>query len=181
MVLHERQSTLLHLIPQSLHQPYLLNLLLNLLNRLLLRTCSRFVLLKGRVHFALLSDFHSVQLAQQQQQQPTGSVAPALGGSPAASGADPRLAALRDLAGQNPALLQPMIQQLAQNNPQLAQALAQDPNALLDLLGGGEVGDDGEAIPPGAHVVNVTPEERAAIERVSFSTTSLAFFDLPHS
>jgi UV excision repair protein RAD23 len=112
------------------------------------------------------------QLAQQQQQQPTAPGALALGAPPAASGldahglrADPRLAALRELAGQNPALLQPVIQQLAQNNPQLAQALASDPNALLDLLGGGE-GDDGEPIPPGAHVVNVTPEERAAIERL---------------
>lgn len=112
------------------------------------------------------------QLAQQQQQQPTAPAVPTLGASPAASGleahglrADPRLAALRELAGQNPALLQPVIQQLAQNNPQLAQALASDPNALLNLLGG-EEGDDGEAIPPGAHVVNVTPEERAAIERL---------------
>jgi UV excision repair protein RAD23 len=124
------------------------------------------------VHCCLIS--HSIQLAQQQQQQPTGPVAPGLGASAAASGldaqglrADPRLAALRELAGQNPALLQPVIQQLAQNNPQLAQALALDPNALLDLLGGAE-GDDGEPIPPGAHVVSVTPEERAAIERVSF-------------
>lgn len=119
---------------------------------------------------------HSIQLAQQQQQQPTGSVAPVLGGSPAASGADPRLGALRDLASQNPALLQPVIQQLAQNNPGLAQALAQDPNALLDLLGAGEVGDDGDAIPPGAHVVNVTPEERAAIERVSFPVYFTSIF-----
>jgi UV excision repair protein RAD23 len=116
---------------------------------------------------------HSIQLAQQQQQQPAGTIPPALGASPAASGldahgrADPRLAALRELAGQNPALLQPVIQQLAQNNPQLAQALASNPNALLDLLGGAE-GEDGETLPPGAHVVNVTPEERAAIERVSF-------------
>jgi UV excision repair protein RAD23 len=124
------------------------------------------------VHCGLIS--HSIQLAQQQQQQPTAPIPQALGASPAASGldahglrADPRLAALRELAGQNPALLQPVIQQLAQNNPQLAQALASDPNALLDLLGGGEVGEDGEPIPPGAHVVNVTPEERAAIERVS--------------
>ena len=125
------------------------------------------------MHCCLIS--HFIQLAQQQQQQPTAPVAPALGASPAASGldahglrADPRLAALRELAGQNPALLQPVIQQLAQNNPQLAQALASDPNALLDLLGGGAEGEDGEPIPPGAQVVNVTPEERAAIERVSF-------------
>jgi UV excision repair protein RAD23 len=132
------------------------------------------------VHCCLIS--HSIQLAQQQQQQPTAPGPQALGASPAASGldahglrADPRLAALRELAGQNPALLQPVIQQLAQNNPQLAQALAADPNALLDLLGGGAEGDDGELIPPGAHVVNVTPEERAAIERVSVPSLSTPF------
>jgi UV excision repair protein RAD23 len=60
-----------------------------------------------------------------------------------------------------------MIQQLAQNNPQLAQALAQNPEALLELLGADPgMGDDGEPIPPGAHVLSVTPEERDAIERV---------------
>ena len=80
----------------------------------------------------------------------------------------PSIDTLRELATRNPALLQPVIQQLAQSNPQLAQALAADPGALLDLLnaGSGEDGEDGEAIPPGAHVVNVTVEERAAIERV---------------
>ncbi|KAH9993259.1 hypothetical protein BJV77DRAFT_944577 [Russula vinacea] len=113
------------------------------------------------------------QLAQQQQQQPTGHVDPGLGAPPAAPGldalrGDPRLNAIRDLATQNPGILQPMIQQLAQTNPQLAAALASDPASLLQLLGegDGEVGDDGEPIPPGAHVVNVTPEERAAIERL---------------
>jgi XPC-binding domain len=75
-----------------------------------------------------------------------------------------------------------MIQQLAQTNPQLAAALASDPASLLQLLGEGEVGDDGEPIPPGAHVVNVTPEERAAIERVLFSPNLLLKSpDLPHS
>lgn len=61
-----------------------------------------------------------------------------------------------------------MIQQLAQNNPQLAQALAQNPEALLELLGGTDagLGEDGDPIPPGAHVLSVTPEERDAIERV---------------
>jgi len=62
-----------------------------------------------------------------------------------------------------------MLQQLAQSNPQLAQALAHNPEALLDLLGGEEgVGDDGEPIPPGAQVLSVTPEERDAIERVGY-------------
>ena len=75
---------------------------------------------------------------------------------------------------QNPALLQPMIQQIAQSNPNLAQYLEQNPEALLQFLGaiGGEggfeegEGGEGGAIPPGAHVLQVTPEERAAIERV---------------
>lgn len=110
------------------------------------------------------------QLAQQQQQQPP-SVPPSAGGAEGAPsiGAlrnDPRFNDLRSLVAQNPNLLQPVIQQLAQGNPQLAQALASNPEALLDLLGGGgEEGED-EPIPPGAHVVNVTPEERAAIERL---------------
>jgi UV excision repair protein RAD23 len=129
------------------------------------------------------------QLAQQQQQQPTGHVDPGLGAPPAAPGldalrGDPRLNAIRDLATQNPGILQPMIQQLAQTNPQLAAALASDPASLLQLLGegDGEVGDDGEPIPPGAHVVNVTPEERAAIERVRFLPNLLLTSpDLPHS
>lgn len=87
---------------------------------------------------------------------------------------------------QNPALIQPLIQQLAQSNPALAQQLAENPQALYALLGGlggdggddeewegadelmgqfeGE-GDDGE----GGHqnIVSVTEEERGAIERVS--------------
>ncbi|KAH9963853.1 hypothetical protein BC827DRAFT_1191516 [Russula dissimulans] len=102
------------------------------------------------------------QLAQQQQQQhqhPTG--APGLGTAPAGPGldaliSDPRFNAIRELASQNPALLQPVIQQLAQNNPQFAQVLQSNPEALLNLLGGEE----------GGHVVEVTPEEHAAIQRL---------------
>lgn len=78
---------------------------------------------------------------------------------------------------QNPMLLQPMIQQLAQSNPGLAQYLAQNPDALLQMLAGmgtDDFADDGEGpVPQGAHVVHVSEEERAAIERVSlrlFST-----------
>ena len=87
-----------------------------------------------------------------------------MGGAGGPTSVDPRR--IREVLTQNPALLQPMIQQLAQNNPHLAQVLAQNPEALLDLLEGGEEGDDGQPIPPGAQVVNVTPEEHAAIERV---------------
>lgn len=47
-------------------------------------------------------------------------------------------------------------------NPAMAQMLAQNPDALAQLLG---VELD-EEVPPGTHVVSVTVEERAAIERV---------------
>ncbi|TDL25989.1 UV excision repair protein Rad23 [Rickenella mellea] len=125
------------------------------------------------------------QLAQQQQQQQQqgagagaggGGLASALAGGAALEGLrnNPQMGELRDLVMQNPALLQPMIQQLAQSNPGLAQYLASNPEALLQLLGGlggegGEFGDDGEGegpLPPGAHAVHVTPEEHAAITRL---------------
>ena len=84
------------------------------------------------------------------------------------------LTQLRELVTQNPSLLQPMIQQLAQSNPQLAQYLEQNPEALMQLLanfgGEGLEGDDALGgpgqLPPGAQVVHITPEERDAIERV---------------
>lgn len=75
----------------------------------------------------------------------------------------------------NPALLQPLIQQLARTNPEVAQQLGEHPELLFQILGGLGGGDfdedDGEGgeggIPPGAQVLSVTAEERAAIERVS--------------
>ncbi|KAF8264427.1 hypothetical protein EI94DRAFT_1593267 [Lactarius quietus] len=101
------------------------------------------------------------QLAQRQQQQHQAPPDPSMGGAGVPQGRD-----LLRLAAQNPALLQPVLQQITQSNPQLAQLLAQNPDALLNLLqeGAGEEGEEG--IPPGAQVVNVTPEERAAIERL---------------
>ena len=70
-------------------------------------------------------------------------------------------------------MIQPMLQQLAQENPALAQMFGQNPHALLTLLGmgAGAEDDDGD-IPPGAQVINVTPEEQAAIQRVRTSSIS---------
>jgi len=85
------------------------------------------------------------------------------------------------MMAQNPTLIQPLLQQLAASNPALAQAFAQNPDALLQLLGNengefpGGQGEDGENLPPGTHIVNVTEEERAAIERVSVSAISSHF------
>jgi len=112
------------------------------------------------------------QQHQQHQQQTTGAGVP---GAPAVDLAalrdNPQIRQLRELMAQNPALAQPLIQQLAASNPGIAQAVAQDPGALVQLLGGGGNGEfdfsDGEGpLPPGAHVISVTEEERAAIERL---------------
>ena len=70
-----------------------------------------------------------------------------------------------------------MIQQLAQTNPDMAQYIASNPDGFLQLLGqmGGDGGfdDDGEgegaglrAGLQGRHVIQLTQEEHAAIERV---------------
>jgi UV excision repair protein RAD23 len=54
----------------------------------------------------------------------------------------------------------------------MAQQLAQNPEMLMQILGSlaaGEDAEDGEGggVPPGAQVISVTEEERAAIQRVS--------------
>lgn len=66
---------------------------------------------------------------------------------------------------QNPEMIQPMLQQLAQENPQLAQLFAQNPEALMALLAGGT----------GPQVIQVTPEEQEAIQRVSEAVTFPSF------
>jgi UV excision repair protein RAD23 len=77
------------------------------------------------------------------------------------------------MVAQNPNMLQPILQGLAQQNPALVTALNQNPGLLMQLLGGeGGEGEgeewegEGGALPPGAHAINVTQEEMAAIERV---------------
>jgi UV excision repair protein RAD23 len=79
---------------------------------------------------------------------------------------NPQIAALRQQVAQNPELLQPLLQNVVQNNPAIAQLIAQNPEAMLQLFGlsADDMGED--EVPPGAQVVNVTPEEREAIGRV---------------
>ena len=74
---------------------------------------------------------------------------------------------------QNPAMTQALIQQIAATNPALLEQLGANPEQviadILQSVGGEDLGggDDEEGpIPPGATVLNVTLEERAAIERV---------------
>lgn len=72
---------------------------------------------------------------------------------------------------QNPALIQPLLQQIATTNPELAQLINQNPQALYDLLGvapdGEGEGDDEDFLGPQTMQINLTEDEAAAVERVS--------------
>lgn len=83
---------------------------------------------------------------------------------------------------QNPALIQPLLQQLATANPQLAQLIAQNPQALYELLGaapeGEGEGDEEDFLGPQVMQVNLTEDEAAAVERVN--TLSFPFSSIHH-
>lgn len=77
---------------------------------------------------------------------------------------NPQFQQLRQLIQTNPQFLEPIIQNIAQGNPQFAALINQNPEAFLQLLAEG--GGEGEgAIPPNA--IQVTPEEAEAIGRVA--------------
>ncbi|KAF5389468.1 hypothetical protein D9757_004338 [Collybiopsis confluens] len=113
------------------------------------------------------------QLAQQQQQSTGAGIGAGagtgVGGAPqlnlAALANTPQMQQLREHLASNPEAIQPLLQSLAAQNPGLAQTLAQHPEVLMDLLRGELGGEDGE-LPPGTQAINVTEEERAAIERL---------------
>ncbi|KAI8621950.1 XPC-binding domain-containing protein [Chytriomyces sp. MP71] len=83
----------------------------------------------------------------------------------------------RQLIAAQPQLLQPMLQQLGQSQPELLRVIQANPDAFLQMLIGGEGGDAmdfgdddeeggaGGALPPGT--IQITPEENAAIERLT--------------
>ena len=74
---------------------------------------------------------------------------------------------MRQAMTQNPAIAQALMHQLAAANPGLVQQIGANPEQFFNALHSGDGEDDEDGpIPPGAHVVSVTPEERAAIERV---------------
>ena len=78
---------------------------------------------------------------------------------------NPQFQQLRGLVQSNPQLLEPIIQNIAQGNPQLAALINQNPEMFLQMLLEG-TGDGGPgALAPGT--IQVTPEEAEAIGRVN--------------
>lgn len=82
---------------------------------------------------------------------------------------NPQFQQLRQLVQAQPQMLEPILQQVAAGNPQIAQLIGQNPDAFMSLLA--EDVDDDAALPAGAQAISVTEEEREAIERVSWSRT----------
>jgi UV excision repair protein RAD23 len=78
---------------------------------------------------------------------------------------NPQFQQLRQLVQAQPQMLEPILQQVAAGNPQIAQLIGQNPEAFMSLLS--EDVDDDAALPAGAQAISVTEEEREAIERVS--------------
>lgn len=73
---------------------------------------------------------------------------------------------LRQVVQQQPTMLEPILQQVAAGNPQLAAIISAHPEQFLQLLSE-DTGDEDAPLPPGAQSISVTEEERDAIERVS--------------
>lgn len=78
---------------------------------------------------------------------------------------NPQFQQLRQIVQAQPQMLEPILQQVAAGNPQIAQLIGQNPEQFMQLLA--EDVDDDAALPPGVQQVSVTEEEREAIERVS--------------
>lgn len=76
----------------------------------------------------------------------------------------PHFQQIRQLVQTNPALLQPLLQSIGESNPELIRAINADPNAFLQAF---MEGGDMEEGPEGTTTIQVTPEERDAIDRVS--------------
>lgn len=76
---------------------------------------------------------------------------------------------------QNPQLLQPVLAQLAQQNPQLLQLINQHQQEFIQLLnepvsetgGQGPLPGMGQGMGPSPQYIQVTQEEKAAIDRVN--------------
>ncbi|KAJ6171696.1 UV excision repair protein (RadW) [Penicillium chermesinum] len=78
---------------------------------------------------------------------------------------NPHFQQLRQLVQQQPQMLEPILQQVAAGNPQIAQIIGQNSDRFLELLSE-DLEEDEAPLPPGTQAIQVTEEERDAIERL---------------
>jgi len=86
----------------------------------------------------------------------------------------PQFNLLRQMVQANPQLLQPLLQQLGEQNPQILQLINQHQQEFIQLInepveGGGQMPGMPQmpgGAPPGSQYIQVTQEEKAAIDRL---------------
>ncbi|KAF4097352.1 RAD23 homolog A, nucleotide excision repair protein b [Onychostoma macrolepis] len=81
----------------------------------------------------------------------------------------PQFQQMRQIIQQNPALLPALLQQLGRDNPQLLQQITQHQERFVQMLNEPHVGEAGAAEAPSApqtNYIQVTPQEKEAIERL---------------
>ncbi|OLL25109.1 UV excision repair protein rhp23 [Neolecta irregularis DAH-3] len=83
---------------------------------------------------------------------------------------NPQFQQLRQMIHSQPQMIGPILQQLSASNPEIAQLITDHPNEFLRILtdgaAGGPVDDEEGTLPPGAIQIQITEDERAAIERL---------------
>ena len=88
----------------------------------------------------------------------------------------PQFQTLKAMMASNPALLQPMLQELGKQNPELLQLINANQEEFYSILHEPSDGDMEDAmaalgemggLPPGAVQVEITPEDNEAIERLT--------------
>ncbi|KAI8329900.1 ubiquitin family-domain-containing protein, partial [Blakeslea trispora] len=78
----------------------------------------------------------------------------------------PHFQQIRQLVQSNPALLQPLLQQLGQSNPEILRSINADPSGFLQaLLEGADDEEGGNS--GGSSMIQVTQEEKEAIDRLA--------------
>ncbi|XP_034093362.1 RAD23 homolog A, nucleotide excision repair protein b isoform X2 [Gymnodraco acuticeps] len=128
---------------------------------------------------------HPAPAAQEPQPPPPASTRPVSGSQlPSAGGGtpptgnpleflrnQPQFQQMRQIIQQNPALLPALLQQLGRDNPQLLQQITQHQERFVQMLNEPRPGDtEGEGAegqgPPQPNYIQVTPQEKEAIERL---------------
>ncbi|KAF3835585.1 hypothetical protein F7725_028143 [Dissostichus mawsoni] len=130
---------------------------------------------------------HPAPAAQEPQPPPpastrlvSGSQLPSAGGGTPPTGNpleflrnQPQFQQMRQIIQQNPALLPALLQQLGRDNPQLLQQITQHQERFVQMLNEPRPGDtegEGEGAegqgPPQPNYIQVTPQEKEAIERL---------------
>jgi len=83
---------------------------------------------------------------------------------------NPQFQRIRELIHSNPQLLQPLLQQLGQSNPELMEVISNNPEAFVQLLeqgmGGEEQAQGNNPLAGGAIPIQISQEEAEAITRL---------------